>query len=100
MAYLPKIDFSQSKPDEHLEAIRQEHELFLTKLEALFVQAIASNDWTAFYAHVVDFQNEHDLHGETGIAIGEDRPSHLGKYFPRFKDKAEASTKDLTRPGA
>ena len=40
---LPDIDadFSESKPDEHLEAIRQEHEPFLTKLEALAVLARA-----------------------------------------------------------
>jgi hypothetical protein len=56
-------------PDEHLEAIRQEHEGFLSELEALTVEAIASNNWDAFYTHVVDFQNEHDLHGESLIAI-------------------------------
>jgi hypothetical protein len=44
--------------------ITQQHEAFFTQLEALAVEAIASNDWSAFYAHVVDFQNEHDLHGE------------------------------------
>lgn len=58
-------------PDEHLEAIRQEHEPFLTKLEALAVQAIAANDWDAFYQHLIEFQSENDLHGVTGIAIGE-----------------------------
>jgi len=57
------------EPTPDLEAIRQEHESWLGELEGLAVQAIASNDWDAFYAHVVDFQNEHDLHGETGIAI-------------------------------
>jgi hypothetical protein len=85
---------------EDLEEIRQEHETWLAELEGLAVEAIASNNWDRFYAHLVEFQNENDLHGETGIAIGEDRPSDLGKYFLRFKDKAEASTKDLTRPGA
>jgi len=95
---------------ENLEEIRQKHESWLAELEGLAVEAIcaslftrfaiASNNWDALYTHVVDFQNEHDLHGESVIAIGEDRPSHLGKYFPRFKDKAEASTKDLSRPGA
>ena len=45
-------DFSKSKPDEHLEAIRQEHESFLTQLEALAVIAIATNDWDAFYQHL------------------------------------------------
>lgn len=29
-------DFTEFKPDERLEAIRQEHEPFLTQLEALF----------------------------------------------------------------
>jgi hypothetical protein len=50
------------------EFIRQIHESWLAELEGLAVEAIASNNWDAFYAHVVDFQNEHDLHGETGIA--------------------------------
>ena len=48
--------------------IAQEHEPFLNELEGLAVEAIATNDWTAFYAHVVDFQNEQDLHGESGFA--------------------------------
>jgi hypothetical protein len=55
------------QPDK--EAIRQEHESWLGELEGLAVEAIAKNNWDAFYAHVVDFQNEHDLHGETGIAL-------------------------------
>jgi hypothetical protein len=54
--------------NEDLEAIRQEHESWLGELEGLAVEAIATNHWDAFYAHVVDFQNDHDLHGETGIA--------------------------------
>lgn len=56
MTYLPDIDadFSESKPDEHLERIRQEHEPFLTRLEALAVCAIASGDWDDLY----DFLNE------------------------------------------
>ncbi len=58
-------------PPDLLEYIRQVHESWLAELEGLAVDAIATNDWTTFYAHVVDFQNEHDLHGETLIAIGE-----------------------------
>jgi len=85
---------------EDLEEIRQEHEAWLAELEGLAVEAIAKNNWDALYTHVVDFQNEHDLHGKSVIAIGENRPLNLGKYFPRFKDKAEASTKSLTRSGA
>jgi hypothetical protein len=59
----------KGNPPDPLEAIRQEHEGFLSQLEALAVEAIATNDWTNFYAHVVDFQNEHDLHGESLIAL-------------------------------
>ncbi|MBD2124905.1 hypothetical protein NDI39_27500 [Microcoleus sp. ZQ-A2] len=53
---LPDIDadFSEATPDEHLEAIRQEHEPFLTRLEALAVCAIASGDWDSVY----DFLDE------------------------------------------
>ena len=86
--------------NEDLESIRQEHETWLNELEGIAVEAIASNNWDALYTHVVDFQNEYDLHGESGIAISEACSSHLGKYFPRCKDKAEASTKSLTRSGA
>jgi Mg/Co/Ni transporter MgtE len=50
------------------EFIRQIHEFWLSQLEALAVQAIISNNWNALYSHVVDFQNEYDLHGATGIA--------------------------------
>ena len=60
----------KENPPDPLEAIRQEHEGFLSQLEALAVEAIALNDWTNFYAHLVNFQNEHDLHGEALIAIG------------------------------
>ena len=41
------------------------------ELEALAVEAIATNDWDAFYQHLIEFQSQHDLHGVTGIAIGE-----------------------------
>ncbi len=74
-----------------LEAIRQEHESWLGELEALVVQAIASNDWDAFYAHVVDFQNEHDLHGETGIEISK----NLTVRFLASTDSLSGSGADL-----
>lgn len=51
---------------ESLEAIRQEHESFLSRLEALAVEAIASNDWTAFYTRVGDFQSkQEELNGSS-----------------------------------
>ena len=57
MNTLPDIDadFSKTTPSEHLEAIRQQHEPFISKLEALAVQAIAKGDWTELY----DFINFH-----------------------------------------
>ena len=61
----------KENPPDPLEDIRQEHEGFLSELEALAVEAISLNNWTNFYAHLVNFQNEHDLHGVSGIAIGE-----------------------------
>ncbi len=66
MTYLPDIpdidaDFTESVPDENLEAIRQEHEPFLSKLEALAVMAIASGDWAAVY----DYINFHAPETET-----------------------------------
>jgi L-fucose isomerase-like protein len=39
-------------PPEEIEAIRQQHEAFLTKLEALAVQAIASGFWDEVYDHI------------------------------------------------
>jgi hypothetical protein len=78
------------RPD--LESIKQEHESWLAELEGLAVEAIASNNWDPFYSHVVDFQNEHDLHGETGIALSKNLTVRLLKL--------EASAKDLHRPGA
>lgn len=48
-------EFSESTVPAHLEAIRQEHEPFLTKLEALAVLAIASGDWMSVYVHVEQF---------------------------------------------
>ncbi len=45
-------DFTEFKPDENLEAIRQEHEPFLTRLEALAVMALASGDWSEVYDHI------------------------------------------------
>jgi len=75
-----------------LEAIRQEHEFWLVQLEALAVQAIASNDWDAFYAHVVDFQNEYDLHGESRIAISTE---NLTVRFLASTDSLRGSGADL-----
>ncbi len=59
-----------------LEAIRQEHEGFLSQLEALAVEAITINDWTKFYAHVVNFQNEFDLHSESLIVLNNKKVSN------------------------
>lgn len=52
-----------------LKDIRQEHESFLSELEALAVEAIASNDWGAFCVHLSDFQRERLT------ALGQEEPS-------------------------
>ena len=57
--------------DNPLEDIRQEHEGFLSQLEGLAVEAIASNDWSDVY-------------------------DHINFNAPQL----EASTKSLTRSGA
>jgi hypothetical protein len=59
------------RTNDYLEEIRQQHESFLTELEALAVQAIATNDWSDFYELLVNFQSENDIHGVTGVAIDE-----------------------------
>lgn len=48
-------DEGESTPDAQLDAIRQQHEPFLTRLEALAVQAIAKGYWDDVY----DFINFH-----------------------------------------
>ena len=75
-----------------LEAIRQEHESWLGELEALVVQAIASNNWDAFYAHLVEFQSENDQMGETGIAIS---TKNLTVRFLGSTDSLDGSGADL-----
>ena len=96
-------DFTEFKPDEHLEAIRQEHEPFLTQLEALAVMAIATNDWDAFYQHLIDFQNEDD----PTIRALKPKIEEMAALFaqadaicrqPYYQE--QASTEDLSRPGA
>ncbi len=84
-------------PPDPLEYIRQVHESWLAELEGLAVEAIATNDWTTFYAHVVDFQKEHDLYDETLIAIGEDS---LPECLTVRHFLAEASADELETPSA
>jgi hypothetical protein len=40
-----------------IEGIRQQHEVFLTELEALAVQAIASQDWSPVLDLINSFQS-------------------------------------------
>ena len=63
--------------------IGQQHEGFLNDLEGLAVEAIATNDWTAFYAHVADFQVELTVEALKGALASR-----------------RANTEDLDRPGA
>jgi hypothetical protein len=75
-----------------LEELRQEHETWLNELQGIALEAIASNNWDAFYAHVVDFQNQHDLHGETGITIS---TKNLTVRFLASTDSLSGSGADL-----
>jgi hypothetical protein len=52
MATKDWIQRLKENPPEPLEAIRQEHEGFLTQLEALAVEAIATNDWSDVLDHI------------------------------------------------
>jgi hypothetical protein len=62
-----------------IEAIRQEHQAFLTQLEALAVQAIATNDWTPVLEHLNEIMAWQD-----------------GKLHEAQKQKANAEV--LSRP--
>lgn len=42
-------------PDEYLESVRQEHEVFLSQLESYAVVGIATGDWNSFFSHVSEF---------------------------------------------
>lgn len=42
----------KENPPDPLEEIRQEHETFLTQLEALTVQAIAIGNWSPVFEHL------------------------------------------------
>ena len=41
-----------------LDAVRQEHETFLSQLEAYAVIGIATDDWNSFYEHVSAFHRQ------------------------------------------
>lgn len=45
-------DFSEATPNDQLEAIRQEHEGFLSRLEALAVMAISKGYWDDVYDYI------------------------------------------------
>ena len=54
--FFPELDKWNQRlketPPDSLEAIRQEHEGFLAQLEALAVEAIASNDWSEVHDYI------------------------------------------------
>jgi hypothetical protein len=85
----------KENPPDPLEYIRQIHESWLTELEGLAVEAISTNNWDAFYAHLINFQNEHDHHGESGIAIAE--KFYCVQLLDTHK-RIEASTDSLSAP--
>jgi hypothetical protein len=62
-----------------LEAIRQEHESWLSDLEGLAVEAIASANWSPLLEHLNEMMAWQDF---------------------QLSEAQKASTKDLARPGA
>ncbi len=70
-----KNDFEtiKRKQELHLEkleiAVREEHKVFLKRLEVYAVWAIINNDWRDFHRHLVDFQEDNDLHGICGATL-------------------------------
>ena len=81
-----------------LEFIRQQHEVFLSDLEALSVQALASGNWDEVLAHI----NQVRLVGNDlsdRFNSQEDFFAFL-TFINQLLIVGEASTKDLSRPGA
>ena len=72
---LADIRLSPEPMDERTEELKQQYETVLTLLESEFLGALISGDWSEFDQFVNDFKQ--DDHKES-----------------------DASTKDLTRPGA
>lgn len=79
-----------------LELIRSSHESFLNDLEGLAVEALATRDWSAVYDHIakvsaskVDLSDSFRSEQDFVEAIA---------FINRLL--GEASTKDLSRPGA
>ncbi|HEY9710427.1 MAG TPA: hypothetical protein V6D48_19625, partial [Oculatellaceae cyanobacterium] len=80
---------------DHLEDIRQQHESFLTELEGLAVQALATGNWDKVLAHInqahpTDLSDCFQSQEEYGEAIA---------FIQRLLGD-EASTKSLARSGA
>ena len=79
-----------------LEFIRQQHESFLADLEGLAVQALASGDWTDVYAHIATIAGS-----KTDLSECFNSPEEYDEAIAFIQRLlGEASTKDLSRPGA
>ena len=80
-----------------LEFIRQQHESFLTDLEALAVQALVTRDWAAVYEHIATVSTT-KVNLSNSFKSEEDFVEAISFINRLLGD--EASTKVLSRPGA
>ncbi len=83
---LADIRLSPAPLDERLEELKQQYETVLSLLESQFLGALLSGDWSEFDQFVKDFRCPQTQ--PTTTEVVEDDLN------------AEASTKDLSRPGA
>lgn len=74
--------------NQDLEAIRQQHEAFLSDLESLAVQALASGIWEPVYDHIASFPDASEV--DDGIAD----PIAMIKEVTRLKAEASADGLD------
>ena len=85
---LADIRLSVEPLDERMEELRQQYETVLTLLESEFLGALMSGDWSEFDQFINNFRTPcFPTQPTTTEAAEDDR-------------NVEASTKDLTRPGA
>ena len=79
-----------------LELIRQQHESFLNDLEGLAVEALFTGNWDEVFAHINQVRSRH-----TDLSDCFNSPEEYDEALAFINRLlGEASTKDLSRPGA
>jgi hypothetical protein len=73
---LAHIRFNPEPLDERLEELKQQYETVLTLLEAEFLGALISSDWSEFDQFVNDFKNPQCTSTPTTTEAVEDDPTN------------------------